>query len=124
MALIKCSECGKEISDKAEVCVNCGNPINQKKESKVMVYGYTESYLLNPPVKIFIGENQVGTVKKGGLFENDIETDIELTFKCNMRKAKVEVKAGRVTKIKLSWNRLTGQLVPQIVDFNTANGKF
>ena len=124
MALIKCSECGKEISDKAEVCVNCGNPINQKQESKVMVYGYTESYLLNPPVKIYIGENLVGEVKKGGLFENDIESDIELTFKCNLRKASVEVKAGRVTKIKLSWNRLTGQLVPQIVDFNTANGKF
>ena len=27
MALIKCSECGKEISDKAKMCVNCGNPI-------------------------------------------------------------------------------------------------
>ena len=34
MALIKCSECGKEISDKAEMCVNCGNPIQKeiKKE--------------------------------------------------------------------------------------------
>lgn len=31
MALIKCSECGKEISDKAKVCVNCGNPIFQEK---------------------------------------------------------------------------------------------
>lgn len=27
MALIKCSECGKMVSDKAEVCPNCGNPI-------------------------------------------------------------------------------------------------
>ena len=27
MALIKCSECGKEISDKATVCPICGNPI-------------------------------------------------------------------------------------------------
>lgn len=27
MAMIKCSECGKEISDKAKVCVNCGNPL-------------------------------------------------------------------------------------------------
>jgi uncharacterized membrane protein YvbJ len=26
MALIKCSECGKEISDKAASCPNCGNP--------------------------------------------------------------------------------------------------
>ena len=27
MPLIKCSECGKDISDKAETCPNCGNPI-------------------------------------------------------------------------------------------------
>jgi predicted RNA-binding Zn-ribbon protein involved in translation (DUF1610 family) len=27
MPLVKCSECGKEISDKAESCPNCGNPI-------------------------------------------------------------------------------------------------
>ncbi len=32
MALIKCSECGKEISDEAKVCVNCGAPIKVKKE--------------------------------------------------------------------------------------------
>ena len=29
MALIKCSECGKEISDKAKVCPNCGNPLEE-----------------------------------------------------------------------------------------------
>lgn len=36
MALIICSECGKEISDKAASCPNCGCPINiqQKKEEK------------------------------------------------------------------------------------------
>ena len=31
MALIKCSECGKEISDQATVCVHCGCPIEKKK---------------------------------------------------------------------------------------------
>lgn len=29
MSLIKCSECGKDVSDKAASCPNCGNPINQ-----------------------------------------------------------------------------------------------
>ncbi len=29
MALIKCSECGKKISDKAEKCINCGTPISE-----------------------------------------------------------------------------------------------
>lgn len=28
MSLIKCSECGKEISDKAPACPMCGNPLN------------------------------------------------------------------------------------------------
>lgn len=32
MALIKCSECGKQISDKAKTCPNCGNQISQLKE--------------------------------------------------------------------------------------------
>lgn len=29
MALIKCPECGKEISDKAKVCINCGCPLEE-----------------------------------------------------------------------------------------------
>lgn len=33
MALIKCSECGKEISDKATECIHCGNKVNFKKDS-------------------------------------------------------------------------------------------
>lgn len=32
MALIKCPECGKEISDKASVCVNCGYPVSEYVE--------------------------------------------------------------------------------------------
>jgi len=29
MALIKCSECQKEISEKSEKCIHCGNPMIQ-----------------------------------------------------------------------------------------------
>ena len=29
MALIKCPECGKEISDKASTCINCGFPLSE-----------------------------------------------------------------------------------------------
>lgn len=32
MSLIKCPECGKEISDKAAVCPNCGCPVEDMKE--------------------------------------------------------------------------------------------
>ena len=30
MALINCPECGKEISDKAPVCIHCGYPLHQE----------------------------------------------------------------------------------------------
>ena len=32
MALIKCSECGNEISDKAKACIHCGCPIEEIDE--------------------------------------------------------------------------------------------
>lgn len=36
MALIRCLECGKEISDKADACIHCGCPI--EKEVKITEY--------------------------------------------------------------------------------------
>ena len=41
MSLIKCPECGKEISNKAPQCIHCGFPINNKinqKEKKYAIY--------------------------------------------------------------------------------------
>ena len=35
MALIKCSECGKEFSDKASACPNCGSPTSEIVESTI-----------------------------------------------------------------------------------------
>lgn len=39
MALIRCPECGKEISDKAQSCPNCGCPINNEKY-KIIINSY------------------------------------------------------------------------------------
>jgi len=36
MALIKCSECGKDVSDKASSCPNCGNPIGVGNKATVV----------------------------------------------------------------------------------------
>ena len=37
MALIKCKECGKEISDQAESCPNCGYRIKENNPQKVII---------------------------------------------------------------------------------------
>ena len=34
MAIVKCSECGKDVSNKAESCIYCGGPISDKKKTK------------------------------------------------------------------------------------------
>lgn len=31
--LIKCPECGKEVSDKSEICIHCGYPLLKSKEN-------------------------------------------------------------------------------------------
>ncbi len=43
MALIVCPECGKEISDKSEVCIHCGYPlINTKCNINGVIYDLKE----------------------------------------------------------------------------------
>jgi hypothetical protein len=34
MALIKCSECGKDVSDKATACPNCGAPPLERRRAR------------------------------------------------------------------------------------------
>ena len=36
MALIKCAECGKQISDKANTCPNCGCPLKKEKRKETI----------------------------------------------------------------------------------------
>ena len=43
MALIVCPECGKEVSDKSEVCIHCGYPlINTKCNINGIIYDFKE----------------------------------------------------------------------------------
>ena len=48
MALIKCPECGKEVSDKAPACIHCGFPLNNIQPSK------NENIYYNIDILIFI----------------------------------------------------------------------
>ena len=38
MALIKCPECGKEISDNSTKCIHCGSPIKNEKQNKKLLF--------------------------------------------------------------------------------------
>lgn len=84
--------------------------------STVVVYGYTQQFLIGPEVQVFWNGSPVGTVKKGDFISFDISENGEVSFKASIRKASLRVQAGRVTNIKISWDRVSGKLVPQIVE--------
>lgn len=60
MALIKCPECGKEISDKSEKCIHCGYPLVKEKNTICNINGkkYDLSYILD-----FYREHPDGMIK-------------------------------------------------------------
>lgn len=43
MALIKCPECDKELSDKAKSCPHCGCPLIKQSKYKIIVNGYVNT---------------------------------------------------------------------------------
>lgn len=65
MALIKCPECGKEISDKAEKCMHCGFPINiqgneeKEKEYTLELNNSMRAIGTEKSVKVFFKENLI-----------------------------------------------------------------
>ena len=54
MALIKCPECGKEISDKSDVCIHCGYPIKTKIINKEKNCVVLERYPVSNLIYLFI----------------------------------------------------------------------
>ena len=56
MALIKCSECGKDVSDKAAACPGCGNPIHSKSLKP------TTAPMLGKSTKELLLEKELGQV--------------------------------------------------------------
>lgn len=118
MALIKCEDCGKEVSDQAKSCPNCGRPICvTQEESKLIVYGLSQM-LIGGKLKVYIDDEFVGEVKKGQSIEIPIVKDCTLSVRCgiNPSRGKIEIKAGKTTKIKYEYNRLTGSFIPCVVD--------
>lgn len=64
VALVQCGECGKDVSDKAQSCPNCGNPI-VAAQTLVVVEGYGKSWIGFSHVDVYWNGEQVGQVAKG-----------------------------------------------------------
>lgn len=87
MALIKCPECNKEISNKSKICVHCGYPI-ENKNIDCMINGvsYDLSFLLDDSISIPLKGKQ-----------------LHLLTKCNLKdcldKTKIIVETNEIPKV-------------------------
>ena len=85
-------------------------------DSKVVIYGYTKAYLVNPHVEVCLNGMPAGSVKRMGVLTLDVPTGGgELLFRSTMRKRSVRVPSGQVTQLQLSWSSVTGALLAKPV---------
>lgn len=99
MALIKCPECGKEVSDKSTNCIHCGFPI-----SEVKLYNLVRPYLAEPGRYVLEYENltfEQAEEKKLLCEKHDnewggnntfeiVEADTDLDY-CNLEMRKIKI---------------------------------
>ena len=104
MALKVCKECSREYSDTLDACPHCGFV----DSTKVTIYGYTESFAINPDVSIYKDGVQIASVSKSDKITLNITEPCELKFKSSIRSAKCYVRPGDA--VVLSFNRTTGGL--------------
>lgn len=65
MALIKCPECSKEISDKSKICIYCGYPIvNTNKICIINGISYDVDFLLDKSISIPFRAKQLHLLTK------------------------------------------------------------
>ena len=79
MALIKCAECGKEISDKAAACVHCGCPISVSTQANSANTGNAPRVLSMDFDAVLYGADNESTPQK--VYVKELGRDVEFTIK-------------------------------------------
>lgn len=132
MSPIKCPECGSMVSNQAKNCIHCGYPINesdssqlntQSNEEIVIIYGLRQTFLIGEIMKIYLDGEYYDSVKKGASLEIKITKDTQITAKCgiDITKGKYLAKVGKLQKIQIVYDRLTGIFMIQEIDIAIAN---
>lgn len=120
MALIKCPECGKEISDKATKCPNCGiSFINTCLiKMKISVVVFIISIIVIIGCSIYISNNKVDAAKERldnftriGTEYYKEDNELKLTSKINLSK---NIRIGAISIMIIS-------LMGTIIFYNTYN---
>lgn len=79
MALIKCPECGGEISDKAAACIHCGFPLAEVKTDKSLPDDTLKKIVVTNPERLGILYQAIVNLVKNvkGISENEAKGMVE-----------------------------------------------
>lgn len=113
MALIKCSECGKEISDKAAACPNCGMPLRKEERGTydIVITRENQWFLVNPKIKIIVDSADEYYLENNGKITIPMTTGPHtLLFCLSVRKTRTEIDVTENMNITVKFNRLSGEI--------------
>lgn len=111
--VIKCPNCGKELSEDSIFCNSCGNRILDSENTKktITIFGYKEPFAINPSVKIYQNGKYIGSVNRNERFNLLLERDSLLEFKCSIRSTSINIPINNPQDIQLSFDRISGKLL-------------
>lgn len=118
MALIKCPECGKEISDKSPACIHCGFPLEtaEPKESANGIVALFEAYAVN--------SSSVGDVSK--IFPNVKQLVLKIQQSHSEQEAADLIAKNIIDGLilipdKISW--MNGKLYCEIINYKAMSNE-
>lgn len=113
MSLIQCPECGKEISNKAPACPNCGMPLRREDRGTydVIVTRENQWFLINPAATIIVDRVDKYELKNGSSVKIPLSTgEHTLLFSLGPRKTEANINVTEDMKINMKMNRVTGEI--------------
>lgn len=108
MALIKCAECGNEVSDKASACPKCGCPIEHQEENVIYRKEFIgKSIVICPKCKSKDCRYHQETEKLDAIKKTRYTANINplKPFTIMNKKEKVIIPERTITKIKFQCNK-------------------
>ena len=113
MALIKCPECGKEISDKATACPNCGMPLRREDRGTydIIITREKQKFLVNPKIKVTVDTTNKYILDKNGSITIPLTTGSHtILFSSGIRKTQTNIDVTENMNINVQFNRATGEI--------------
>ncbi len=113
MSLIKCPECGKEISDKAATCPNCGMPLRREDRGTydVIITREKQWFLVNPKIKVTVDGIEEYFLENNSRIVIPLTTGAHtLLFSASIRKTQTDINVTENMGINVKLNRATGEI--------------